>query len=761
MRGDGARDAKVLALSTTLCLVALVATACRRAPLVVVRDLAADPGLPDYEAADQTQVILFGTPTGQPSQEYGFTRFGPREGGEAVAWTRREAGIALNWPETKPRSAVLDLAPFPGLKDQLVELRLNGAPLGRVELPQRRRLSLELPLAAQKPGGNLLALSFSSAAAPGATRRLAAGLFSLVIAAPEAALLQALAAPGALPVLSAPSRAGVPVLIQLAPSRLRFAFRLPPGAELRLTPALEPASLGAAHVAVRLKTPAGEQQLWTSTLAPGGDSSEKRLRLPGAAGELALLTLEATPVDVLRPAWVAWRAPRLLGTDDRDPLDRPPAPPETQRRAASLRASLGEVGVLLLVLDAAGARHFSCYGYPRATTPEIDRLAAEGVVFEQAFTPAVFTLGAMGALWTSLPAELANRNADSGRPLPRRPLTLAERLAAHGVASAGFVANGMAGPAVGLHRGFTEFEEVFRLHGLRASAFRNVLPDWFRRQRGRFFAYVHFREPHFPFDPQPPFDTRFGPAGPLPASARTEMAWIEDVNSRRIQPTPEQIADLVRLYDGNLATADHEVGFLRGELERAGLWDRVVVMLLADHGEALYEHGFIGHNEQLHEESVRVPLIVRFPRGAAPSGVRVRELVDLLDVAPTVAEILGVPATEAFRGQSLLPIVFGAPGRPFAFSRTGHQGRATYSVRDGRWAYIRDLRHGHEQLFDVTADPGESRDLSRRRGLETAYYRQILSRWLAGLRGDEDAEAPPAQLTPEQKENLKALGYVQ
>ena len=146
-------------------------------------------------------------------------------------------------------------------------------------------------------------------------------------------------------------------------------------------------------------------------------------------------------------------------------------------------------------------------------------------------------------------------------PLPAGPPTLAERLTARGIHAAGFVANGMAGASFGLDRGFAEFHEIYRDQGSRAGAFLQVLPAFFRENKDRrFFAYAHVREPHFPYDPAAPFDTRFGPDGPLTMDERRSAVWYTAVNARKVARTPEQEAHLVRLYDGNLAYADHVVG---------------------------------------------------------------------------------------------------------------------------------------------------------------------------------------------------------
>ena len=184
---------------------------------------------------------------------------------------------------------------------------------------------------------------------------------------------------------------------------------------------------------------------------------------------------------------------------------------------------------------------------------------------------------------------------------------------------------------------------------------------------------------------------------------------------------------------------------------------------MADHGEGLGEHGWIGHNVQLYEESIHIPLVVRFPAGKGPTGKRVAGLVDLLDVAPTIADLFGLlgqgGSDKQFQGRSLLPVVGGAPGKAAVLARTVWD-RPRYALRDERFKLLYDTRTGEEQLFDVVADPGETRDLARADPLRAAYFRQALHQWILGL-GRRGGAAEQAALTPEQRENLCALGYIQ
>jgi arylsulfatase A-like enzyme len=187
------------------------------------------------------------------------------------------------------------------------------------------------------------------------------------------------------------------------------------------------------------------------------------------------------------------------------------------------------------------------------------------------------------------------------------------------------------------------------------------------------------------------------------------------------------------------------------------------VIVMADHGEGLGEHGWIGHNVQLYEESIHIPLVMRFPAGKGPAGKTVGGLVDLLDLAPTIADVFGVlgqgGSDKQFQGRSLLPVLEGAPGKPAVLSRTVWD-RPRYSLRDERFKYLYDTRTGEERLFDVQADPAESKDVAAADPLRAAYFRQALHQWIQGL-GAHAGAAEEGTLTPEQRENLCALGYIE
>ena len=773
------RRAAPLALVVSGALAAL--PGCPGTPKSVAYDLAARAAV--AEAWSATDVLRFGTPAAEPRLVDGFHR----ESGGAVAepflWSRQEAEVAFQWDAVVARVAILDVAPYRGVREPTVEVSLNGTPVERLRLNDtRHRYRISLPAAAQKPGDNRLRFAFAATAAPSDAdpksedrRQLAAAFYTLVTGPSSDASIEDLLGRDAPRPFAVGEEKAVPTLTLLAPAMVRYAVQLPPSAELRFTPELDAqarAAAGAAsfRVVFESETGGGERELWSQVLdARGKPPGEQVVRLPGREGEIVSIGLAVgSGPSSARFSWGRFVAPRVLGRSAHlEPLAPAPLSAADETRADGLRQALASVkaNVLLVILDAGRAQSFGAYGYARETSPNIDRIAREGVVFERVYTPAVYTLGAMSSVWTSQHPDRHHSEVSFSARLPKDRLTLAELLSAQGIHTGGFVANAVAGRLFGFDRGFVDFDEVFARLGSAGSVFRQAVPPWLAKNRDRrFFAYVHFREPHFPYDPEPPFDTRFGPDGPIAKADRRNEAFFKDASQGRRPFSEAEREHLVRLYDGNIAFADQEIGALRQALEAEGLWEKTVFIVAADHGEELFEHGWIGHNVHLFEPSVHVPLVVRFPKGTGPAGVRVSGLADLLDLAPTIADVFGVRgkggSEKAFQGRSLLPLAMGAPGKAVVLSRTVWD-RPRYSLRDEQYKYFYDTRTGEERLVDLVADPGEAKDLAAERPLRVAYYRQALHHWTMELARRQHAAGEQAQISPDQCANLKSLGYVQ
>ena len=425
--------------------------------------------------------------------------------------------------------------------------------------------------------------------------------------------------------------------------------------------------------------------------------------------------------------------------------------------------------LLLVTVDTLRADHTTPYGYGRDTTPVLARLGRQGVVVEQAYAPMATTGPSHASLMTSrYPLSLGYLR--NGQRLDEAQTTLAERLRAAGYRTSAAVSSFVLDKRLGFAQGFGTYECQFekkratatmeRWEGLtvpagfdrRADETTDVALAWLAR-RGKdrpFFLWVHYFDPHQPYTPPAPYDRRF-PGADQPGSAGTAA-----------------------LYDGEIAFTDDQLGRLLDAIEAEGLSARTLVVVTADHGEGLMQHGHMGHGLHLYEEAVHVPLVYRWP-GALPAGARVRGPVEHVDLVPTVLDLLGVPrGPDDVQGQSLAAALRGRPGtpgldpgRPVFLQRrlydtdevSGFRVKGEkFAVRAGQWKYIEAAEEESRELYDLRADPGETKNLFAAQ----SAVADRLTRGLAAWRGRFDQRARARDdSSAEMQEALRALGYVQ
>jgi len=396
----------------------------------------------------------------------------------------------------------------------------------------------------------------------------------------------------------------------------------------------------------------------------------------------------------------------------------------------------GEVGtwpdapVVLVSVDTLRADHLPLYGYEEGETPHLDALGREGIVFENAYTHCPLTLPAHASMLTGLLPPHHGVRDNSGFILGPDTPTLATRLHARGAATGAAVSAFVLRASTGIARGFDLYDDAIETDAAvedmgeqqrdGAVAVRSLLA-WIDGVHGRrFFAFLHLYEPHTPYAPPPPYAERFA----------------------------------TRPYDGEVAYADELVGrFLEGLRER-GLLDRSIVAFTSDHGEALGDHGEREHGFFLYRETVHVPLVLRLP-GGVRGGSRVSATVGLVDLPATLLDLAGLPAS-GLDGVSLKPAIAGhAVSRPVyseTFLPRYHFGWSELlAVTRDRTRYIRAPR---PELYDLTSDPGETRNLAAERPGDVS----AMDSWLLEQEG---GEAPkPATVDAETQRRLEALGYV-
>jgi arylsulfatase A-like enzyme len=446
--------------------------------------------------------------------------------------------------------------------------------------------------------------------------------------------------------------------------------------------------------------------------------------------------------------------------------------------------------VLLITIDTLRADRLGCYGYGRATSPHIDRLAAQGVLFERAYTTLPRTTQSVASILTGrYPKSHGARGLFSA--LSPANLTLAEILAERGYDTAAFVSNLFLRPGQGFEQGFATYDNPqARWDGDSASAISSAALDWLKRPRGGrpFFLWTHYLDPHWTYRPAPPFD------GAFDRGFAERFTLYEDLDAGRLTKgqvifenrlSPRQVEHVKALYDGEIAQVDAALASLLDYAARPEL-SPLLIVLTSDHGESLGEHGYhFAHGEYLYQESLHVPLLISLP-GRVPAGLRVGALAQNVDVVPTIAALLGLHRVQASDGRPLLirdttskagsgadwsP----APGRDIVFAESDFQlihpeNRRYYipgpagrwsSAFDGRYKLIQIPRPGGALLefYDLASDPGESRniedasvDLEARRRLAGELQRFV----------DYDAGVPSGsrEIDPEDRRRLKSLGYI-
>jgi choline-sulfatase len=401
-----------------------------------------------------------------------------------------------------------------------------------------------------------------------------------------------------------------------------------------------------------------------------------------------------------------------------------PARPEVRREPG--------LNVLLVTIDTLRADALGTYGHPRDAAPWIDRLAEAGVRFEHAYAHNVVTLPSHANILSGRhPTEHGIRD-NSGFRLPRQVETLATLLKARGYRTAAFVSAFPLDSQFGLARGFDVYEDsfvnvdtnpAFLVQERRGEETVALARRWLEAgAEDPFFCWVHVFEPHFPYEPPPSVAARF----------------------------PDQP------YLGEVAATDAALAPLLEPLIEAGPRGRAVVVLTADHGEALGEHGEKTHGLFAYEGTLRIPLILFAPRLFGPRVVV--EPVRHIDLLPTVLDALGASLPDGLPGRSLLPLAAGGRDRPppvyfEALSATLNRGWAPLHgvVRD-RMKFI-DLPI--PELYDLASDPGETRNLAASRPDTVEAMELLLARFRSSDRGIRRAEE-----TDETRERLRALGYL-
>jgi arylsulfatase len=364
----------------------------------------------------------------------------------------------------------------------------------------------------------------------------------------------------------------------------------------------------------------------------------------------------------------------------------PPGAPETPRTQRP--------DIIVITLDAARPDHFSCYGYSRRTTPFIDRLADQALVFEAAFALAPYTLCSVPTMITGL-SFFDHGVTSKDATLNEQATTLAEHLRSAGYHTACFSATPNNTAAKGFDQGYDEFFELWhevphakarQPHYVtdRVKAWLDALGD-----DRPIHLQIHYVPPHGPYTPGRRFDRFTDPSYDGPCQGLFPTLTALEVGS--IDPGNGCLDEVIGLYDGNLLAADDAVGVLLRSLQRRERWRDTVVLITADHGEAFLEHGRMHHNSTVYDEMLRVPFILRLPAWISTAGVDVSRLVTLADIVPTLLGTAGIRPDTRLDGIDLLADPGATPSSRVVIA-TNTDKPLLLGLRTARWKAILNRR---------------------------------------------------------------------
>jgi arylsulfatase A-like enzyme len=556
------------------------------------------------------------------------------------------------------------------------------------------------------------------------------------------------------------------------PSELTFRLTLPEEPFLDFSVAVLTAKevgRGTVRFSIRLSDDGRTFTVYDESLrARGGDAFQSRgVNLAAWRGRKVTLTLAAGPAHPeAAGAWmedvhVAWGAPRVV--------NRPPEPPPTRP------------SVVLILVDTLRRDYLGFHGFEGPISPNLDWLAEESVVFENAITQAPWTKPSIATLFTSLHPDAHGLDNHEGLfgprqnqalttgVLPAEAVTLAESLKSAGYRTAAFVANPWIDERYGFDQGFDSYEVVETLPEILERARGFIRED----EGGPFFLYLHFMDVHGPYDAP---EEDFRAIGTSPS-----LAVLEEPPDGDLAELPTYLAGIpwfgeeelrnrtfgevigfrlsrshtVRArYAANVLDFDRRIAPLLDEVRNSELNENTVLVLTSDHGEELLEHGGWDHGFNLYEHQIRVPLLIRMP--GAIDRRRDARAASLVDIMPTLLALANSNVPEGVEGTSLLET--GGSDQPTFSAATKHR-EGVYALRTERRKLIFDGKTGAVSLFDLSADRGEYRDVAAENDAEAQSLLGVLSRHIEQAR--RSRLRPENAVIPEDiRKRLESLGYL-
>jgi choline-sulfatase len=554
-----------------------------------------------------------------------------------------------------------------------------------------------------------------------------------------------------------------------APSSIAYDITVPASGRLTF-------GLGIVDKPVTFRVTAGGQSLFSKTMANPDVWEDSEVDLSSYAGRKMRLVFQTE--SATRGTVGLWANPLMTTA------------------AAKRRPN-----VLIYMVDTLRASHTGVHGYSRATTPFLNKLAAEGVVFEDCHAQATWTKPSVASMMTSLYSFTHGINMDTDT-IPKGATTLAEQMRAGGYVTASAIANPFAGRVTGLERGFDYLMEypVIQRHrtdaadrGTDSAALNRVMMPWLERHRNEpFLLYVHSTDPHAPYRPPAEFEKKYANPLETPGFNRDYGAMRDmraygggavvgraELAAKGLNPD-QWIKRAIDRYDGEVEHNDRNFEALVAKLRELRILDDTLIVFVSDHGEEFFDHGWTGHGHSLYEELTHT-VWVMWNKKMLPAPRRVKEPVQLIDLMPTLLEITGVRGQGIMQGVSVVPLTKGAAltrKQPVMSSRFRYANvkavgfvpenqTGTFARIDSQWRLIsRDDPKKSSlpavELYDRRADPSEAKNLVAQRPEVVKKQLGEIQQWIEAQKQIRQHLGNAGQTTmdPQTLERLKSLGYI-
>ena len=435
-------------------------------------------------------------------------------------------------------------------------------------------------------------------------------------------------------------------------------------------------------------------------------------------------------------------------------------------------SSQEDFNIVLITIDTLRADHLSCYGYDRETSPNIDNIANQGILFKNAIAPSSWTVPSMVSLFTSVyPVNHGVIHGIAPRSNPRKQqifskelTTLTEAIRSHGYTTFGVASNIHLSEKFGFARGFDYFQW---LSNLPAHAVNESVNSWESEiiNSDKFFLWVHYFDPHSPYFPRTPWINKYR----SPTSTQGLNFYKKSFPQlKRLIPLlkndSQVLSNFVALYDCEINFVDFYLGKLISKYE---FNKNTLLIITSDHGESFLEHDQLGHGNNLYQETIGIPLIVKMPHSAKKQVIE--KHASLIDIMPTILGLINATSPEQTLGESLVngngmltwlkKKLVGTDTSRYNYSELD-EADPLKTVITPKWKYIYNYKDSTEQLYSNTSDPSESNNLSTQEAEQTDRLREQLFQWVATAK-KYLPQKQKIELSPEEEEKLRHLGYIQ